>query len=97
MHASMSMFMHIAKYISATLLPCKRHSSNQKNNTYHIYLKLTAVSAIDTSGISLFKELKATLEKKGVEVRMLNSEVYLICSHTLIGGLIHVSCDSWCW
>jgi HKD family nuclease len=34
------------------------------------------VSAIDTSGISLFKELKATLEKKGVEVRIFNSEIY---------------------
>jgi len=38
-----------------------------------VTLKFAAVSAIDTSGISLFKELKATLEKKGVEARTLTS------------------------
>jgi len=42
--------------------------------TSHVKLitfKCPAVSAIDTSGISLFKELKATLEKKSVEARTL--------------------------
>jgi anti-anti-sigma regulatory factor len=57
------MFKHTTEHISATFL-------------HHVYLKLLAVSAIDTSGISLFKELKATLEKKGVEVRIFNSEIY---------------------
>jgi anti-anti-sigma regulatory factor len=57
------MFKNTTEHISATLL-------------HHVYLKLLAVSAIDTSGISLFKELKATLEKKGVEVRIFNSEIY---------------------
>jgi len=41
------------------------------NENEVITLKFAAVSAIDTSGISLFKELKATLEKKGVEARTL--------------------------
>ncbi|KAH1243267.1 putative sulfate transporter 3.3 [Glycine max] len=31
-----------------------------------LVLEMSAVSAVDTSGISLFKELKATLEKKGL-------------------------------
>lgn len=43
-----------------------------------ITLKFSAVSAVDTSGISLFKELKATLEKKGVEARKLNSDILLL-------------------
>jgi len=43
-----------------------------------ITLKFSAVSAVDTSGISLFKELKATLEKKGVEARILNSGILLL-------------------
>ncbi|RDX63398.1 putative sulfate transporter 3.3, partial [Mucuna pruriens] len=33
-----------------------------------LILEMSAVSTIDTSGISFFKELKATLEKKGVEI-----------------------------
>lgn len=41
-----------------------------------ITLKFSAVSAIDTSGISLFKELKTNLEKKGVEARTLLSLTY---------------------
>jgi len=66
------MFKHIIERISATLL-------------HHIYLKFSAVSAIDTSGISLFKELKATMEKRGVEARIFNTErICLICLHTLI-------------
>ena len=43
-----------------------------------ITLKFSAVSAVDTSGISLFKELKGTLEKKGVEARKLNSDILLL-------------------
>ncbi|KAH1088018.1 hypothetical protein AAZX31_07G202200 [Glycine max] len=37
-----------------------------------LVLEMSAVSAVDTSGISLFKELKATLEKKGVELVLVN-------------------------
>ncbi|KAL5163124.1 putative sulfate transporter 3.3 [Glycine soja] len=43
-----------------------------------LVLEMSAVSAVDTSGISLFKELKATLEKKGVEARILNSGILLL-------------------
>lgn len=32
------------------------------------------MSNIDTSGVSLFKELKQAMEKKGIEARMLNSD-----------------------
>ncbi|WJX28676.1 putative sulfate transporter 3.3, variant 2 [Trifolium repens] len=46
----------------------KEHSSLR-----FLILDMLAVSAIDTSGISLFKELKATLEKKGVELVLVNS------------------------
>ncbi|KAK2396031.1 putative sulfate transporter 3.4 [Trifolium repens] len=45
----------------------KEHSSLR-----FLILDMSAVSAIDTSGISLFKELKATLEKKGVELVLVN-------------------------
>ncbi|CAJ1939600.1 unnamed protein product [Sphenostylis stenocarpa] len=41
-------------------------------NLRFLILEMSAVSAIDTSGISLFKELKATLEKKGVELVLVN-------------------------
>lgn len=37
-----------------------------------LILEMSAVSAIDTSGISLFKELKTTLENKGVELVLVN-------------------------
>ncbi|KAI5387116.1 putative sulfate transporter 3.3, variant 2 [Lathyrus oleraceus] len=37
-----------------------------------LILDMSAVSAIDTSGISLFKELKATMEKKGIELVLVN-------------------------
>ena len=33
----------------------------------HIIFTLSAVSAIDTSGVSLFKNLRKAMEKKGVE------------------------------
>lgn len=36
--------------------------------------EFSAVSSIDTSGVSLFKELKVTLKIKGVEVRFLNCD-----------------------
>ncbi|GAU29125.1 hypothetical protein TSUD_58910 [Trifolium subterraneum] len=45
----------------------KEHSSLR-----FLILDMSAVSAIDTSGISLFKELKATMEKKGVELVLVN-------------------------
>jgi anti-anti-sigma regulatory factor len=34
--------------------------------------EFSAVNSIDTSGVSLFKELKVALKMKGVEVRLLN-------------------------
>ncbi|KAK7400750.1 hypothetical protein VNO78_12053 [Psophocarpus tetragonolobus] len=37
-----------------------------------LILEMSAVSAIDTSGISLFKELKTMLENKGVELVLVN-------------------------
>lgn len=45
----------------------KEHSSLR-----FLVLEMSAVSAIDTSGISLFKELKATMEKRGVELVLVN-------------------------
>ena len=36
-------------------------------NITHIIFTLSAVSAIDTSGVSLFKNLRKAMEKKGVE------------------------------
>ncbi|KAL5055726.1 hypothetical protein RYX36_036408 [Vicia faba] len=45
----------------------KEHSSLR-----FLILDMSAVSAIDTSGISLFKELKATMEKKGIELVLVN-------------------------
>lgn len=56
----------------------KQTVSYNKNFKYHVSLKFSAVSAIDTSGISFFKEFKSTMEKKGVEARILNPEIYLV-------------------
>ncbi|OIV94292.1 hypothetical protein TanjilG_25661 [Lupinus angustifolius] len=44
----------------------------EHSNLRFIILEMSAVSAIDTSGISLFRELKSTLEKKGVELVLVN-------------------------
>lgn len=42
----------------------------------------SAVSSIDTSGVSLFKELEVTLKMKGAEVRLLKFDKF-IDLHTL--------------
>ncbi|XVE85416.1 hypothetical protein DITRI_Ditri17bG0089500 [Diplodiscus trichospermus] len=44
---------------------------NQSNLRF-VILEMSAVSAIDTSGISLFKELKKAMEKKGIELVLVN-------------------------
>ncbi|KAF1861996.1 hypothetical protein Lal_00026501 [Lupinus albus] len=44
----------------------------EHSNLRYIILEMSAVSAIDTSGISFFRELKSTLEKKGVELVLVN-------------------------
>ncbi|KAG2409238.1 sulfate transporter 3.3 [Vigna angularis] len=44
----------------------------EQSSLRFLILEMSAVSAIDTSGISLFKELKSTLEKKGVELVLVN-------------------------
>ncbi|KAJ9708419.1 hypothetical protein PVL29_000452 [Vitis rotundifolia] len=45
----------------------KKHSSLQ-----FVILDLSAVSAIDTSGVSIFSDLKKALEKKGLEMALVN-------------------------
>ncbi|GKU98036.1 hypothetical protein SLEP1_g11092 [Rubroshorea leprosula] len=45
----------------------KKHSTLQ-----FVILEMSAVSAIDTSGISLFKELRKALEKKSIELVLVN-------------------------
>jgi len=39
------------------------------------------VSAIDTSGVSLFKDLKTTLTMKGVQARILNTDKLDLFTH----------------
>ncbi|XP_030948842.1 probable sulfate transporter 3.3 isoform X2 [Quercus lobata] len=43
--------------------------SKKQSSLQFVILDMSAVSAIDTSGVSLFKDLRKAMEKKGVEVR----------------------------
>ncbi|KAL5553423.1 hypothetical protein UlMin_040824 [Ulmus minor] len=45
----------------------KKHPSLQ-----YVILDLSGVSAIDTTGVSFFKDLKKTVEKKGIELKLVN-------------------------
>ncbi|CAK8577412.1 unnamed protein product [Lathyrus sativus] len=47
-------------------------NEKEQSSLRFLILDMSAVSAIDTSGISLFKELKATMEKKGIELVLVN-------------------------
>lgn len=44
----------------------------KQSSLQFVVIDLSAVSAIDTSGVSLFKELKMTLENKGLELVLVN-------------------------
>ncbi|KAK4608715.1 hypothetical protein RGQ29_002204 [Quercus rubra] len=49
----------------------KEDSKNQSSLQF-VILEMSAVSAIDTSGVSLFKNLRKAMEKKGVELVLVN-------------------------
>ncbi|TYH31357.1 hypothetical protein ES288_A01G167400v1 [Gossypium darwinii] len=44
----------------------------KQSNLQFVVLVMSAVSTIDTSGVSIFKELKKTVEKKGAELVLVN-------------------------
>ncbi|GMY18608.1 probable sulfate transporter 3.3 [Fagus crenata] len=44
----------------------------KQSSLQFVILELSAVSAIDTSGVSLFKDLRKIMEKKGVELVLVN-------------------------
>ncbi|KAA3465946.1 putative sulfate transporter 3.3 [Gossypium australe] len=44
----------------------------KQSSLQFVVLVMSAVSAIDTSGVSIFKELKKTVEKKGAELVLVN-------------------------
>ncbi|XWS34495.1 hypothetical protein CRYUN_Cryun21dG0043200 [Craigia yunnanensis] len=44
----------------------------KQSSLLFVILEMSAVSAIDTSGVSLFKELKRAMENKGVELVLVN-------------------------
>ncbi|KAF7808745.1 putative sulfate transporter 3.3 [Senna tora] len=44
----------------------------QQSSLQFLVLEMSAVSNVDTSGVTLFKELKQSLEKKGVELVLVN-------------------------
>ncbi|KAB1205721.1 putative sulfate transporter 3.3 [Morella rubra] len=44
----------------------------KQSSLQFVMLDLSAVSSIDTSGVSLFKDLRKTMEKKGVELVLVN-------------------------
>ncbi|XP_075635843.1 putative sulfate transporter 3.3 [Castanea sativa] len=46
--------------------------SKKQSSLQFVILEMSAVSAIDTSGVSLFKDLRKTMEKKGVELVLVN-------------------------
>jgi len=53
-----------------------------RTNTYSLctndmIFAFSAVSSIDTSGVSLFKELEVTLKMKGAEVRLLKFDKFI--------------------
>ncbi|KAL0540059.1 hypothetical protein IC582_024288 [Cucumis melo] len=48
------------------------HVKKEGSDLQFVVLELSAVSAIDTSGVLLFKDLRRALEKKGVELLLVN-------------------------
>ncbi|XP_050271557.1 probable sulfate transporter 3.3 [Quercus robur] len=46
--------------------------SKKQSSLQFVILEMSAVSAIDTSGVSLFKALRKAMEKKGVELVLVN-------------------------
>ncbi|XP_030948813.1 probable sulfate transporter 3.3 isoform X1 [Quercus lobata] len=46
--------------------------SKKQSSLQFVILDMSAVSAIDTSGVSLFKDLRKAMEKKGVELVLVN-------------------------
>ncbi|XP_038893089.1 probable sulfate transporter 3.3 [Benincasa hispida] len=48
------------------------HVEKEGSSLQFVVLELSAVSAIDTSGVLLFKDLRRALEKKGVELVLVN-------------------------
>ncbi|XP_023913911.1 probable sulfate transporter 3.3 [Quercus suber] len=46
--------------------------SKKQSSLQFVILEMSAVSAIDTSGVSLFKDLRKAMEKKGVELVLVN-------------------------
>ncbi|XP_057415059.1 probable sulfate transporter 3.3 [Lotus japonicus] len=61
-------------YLNERTLRWIEEEDNKKEplNLRFLILEMSAVSAIDTSGISFFKEFKSTMEKKGVELVLVN-------------------------
>lgn len=65
-----------------------RNKKQEKTQNLHILCCpsfVPAVSSIDTSGVSIFKELKKTVEQKGAEVssqsaKAISSCMYVCCT-----------------
>ncbi|XLS55044.1 hypothetical protein HN51_004799 [Arachis hypogaea] len=67
-------FANITYLNERTLRWIEDEEDNKKeySSLQFVILEMSAVSAIDTSGISLFRDLKAALEKKGIELVLVN-------------------------
>ncbi|XP_019167656.1 PREDICTED: probable sulfate transporter 3.3 [Ipomoea nil] len=50
----------------------EEEQTKKQSDLRFVVLDMSAISAIDTSGISFFKDLRMTLEKKGVELVLVN-------------------------
>jgi sulfate transporter 3 len=50
----------------------EQDDSKKPLSLYYLILELSAVSAIDTSGVTLFRDLRTVMEKKGAELVLVN-------------------------
>ncbi|KAK9091650.1 hypothetical protein Sjap_024827 [Stephania japonica] len=64
---------YLNERISRWIEECELEKEVKKQSDLQfVILDMSAVSAIDTSGISLIKDLKKTLEKRGLEIALVN-------------------------
>lgn len=63
---------YLKERISRWIQDCEEEGAKKQSGLRFVVLDLSPVSAIDTSGISLFKDLNMALEKKGLELVLVN-------------------------
>ncbi|XP_076951240.1 putative sulfate transporter 3.3 [Bidens hawaiensis] len=63
---------YLSERIMRWILDYEEEEANTNSDLRYVILELAAVSAIDTSGVTFFQELKRVLGKKGVELVLVN-------------------------